>query len=79
MLKLDNGAYYLLLSSCVTILTIYSKTKYIEMLSTFVSLPPFQIPIRLSTVGFIPLYGGEETHKVLALFAPEDSLAGFNF
>ncbi|XP_048359460.1 soluble lamin-associated protein of 75 kDa [Sphaerodactylus townsendi] len=34
-----------------------------------------KIPIRLSTVGFVPLYGGEERHKVLALFAPEDSLA----
>ncbi|XP_027720046.1 soluble lamin-associated protein of 75 kDa isoform X2 [Vombatus ursinus] len=32
------------------------------------------IPISLSTVGFIPLYGGDQTHKVLALFAPEDSL-----
>ncbi|XP_060136211.1 soluble lamin-associated protein of 75 kDa isoform X1 [Zootoca vivipara] len=31
-----------------------------------------KIPILLSTVGFIPLYGGEERHKVLALFAPED-------
>uniref|UniRef100_A0A670XXZ1 Family with sequence similarity 169 member A n=1 Tax=Pseudonaja textilis TaxID=8673 RepID=A0A670XXZ1_PSETE len=34
-----------------------------------------RVPICLSTVGFIPLYGGEERHKVLALFAPEDSLA----
>ncbi|XP_053155290.1 soluble lamin-associated protein of 75 kDa isoform X3 [Hemicordylus capensis] len=34
-----------------------------------------KVPIRLSTVGFVPLYGGEEGHKVLALFAPEDSLA----
>uniref|UniRef100_A0A670JUD2 Family with sequence similarity 169 member A n=1 Tax=Podarcis muralis TaxID=64176 RepID=A0A670JUD2_PODMU len=33
-----------------------------------------KIPIRLSTIGFVPLYGGEERHKVLALFAPEDSL-----
>ncbi|XP_046792489.1 soluble lamin-associated protein of 75 kDa isoform X2 [Gallus gallus] len=33
-----------------------------------------KIPISLSTVGFVPLYGGEQTHKVLALFAPEDSL-----
>uniref|UniRef100_A0A8D0DLV0 Family with sequence similarity 169 member A n=1 Tax=Salvator merianae TaxID=96440 RepID=A0A8D0DLV0_SALMN len=33
------------------------------------------VPVCLSTVGFIPLYGGEERHKVLALFAPEDSLA----
>ncbi|XP_075788384.1 soluble lamin-associated protein of 75 kDa isoform X2 [Pelodiscus sinensis] len=33
-----------------------------------------QIPISLSTVGFVPLYGGDQTHKVLALFAPEDSL-----
>ncbi|XP_044536716.1 soluble lamin-associated protein of 75 kDa [Gracilinanus agilis] len=33
-----------------------------------------QIPISLSTVGFIPLYGGDQTHKILALFAPEDSL-----
>ncbi|KAL8203730.1 UNVERIFIED_CONTAM: hypothetical protein K2H54_060371 [Gekko kuhli] len=34
-----------------------------------------KIPISLSTVGFVPLYGGEERYKVLALFAPEDSLA----
>ncbi|XP_039219968.1 soluble lamin-associated protein of 75 kDa isoform X2 [Crotalus tigris] len=34
-----------------------------------------KVPICLSTVGFIPLYGGEERYKVLALFAPEDSLA----
>ncbi|XP_020659704.2 soluble lamin-associated protein of 75 kDa isoform X3 [Pogona vitticeps] len=34
-----------------------------------------KIPICLSTVGFVPIYGGEERHKVLALFAPEDSLA----
>uniref|UniRef100_A0A8D2ISM7 Family with sequence similarity 169 member A n=1 Tax=Varanus komodoensis TaxID=61221 RepID=A0A8D2ISM7_VARKO len=32
------------------------------------------IPICLSTVGFVPLYGGEERHKVLALFVPEDPL-----
>uniref|UniRef100_A0A8C7A408 Family with sequence similarity 169 member A n=1 Tax=Nothoprocta perdicaria TaxID=30464 RepID=A0A8C7A408_NOTPE len=41
----------------------------------FLSLPDHsKIPISLSTVGFVPLYGGEQTHKVLALFAPEDSL-----
>ncbi|XP_075447692.1 soluble lamin-associated protein of 75 kDa [Ascaphus truei] len=33
-----------------------------------------EIPISLSTVGFVPLYGGDQTHKVLALFAPEDTL-----
>ncbi|XP_074850336.1 soluble lamin-associated protein of 75 kDa [Carettochelys insculpta] len=33
-----------------------------------------KIPISLSTVGFVPLYGGDQIHKVLALFAPEDSL-----
>ncbi|XP_025072424.1 soluble lamin-associated protein of 75 kDa isoform X1 [Alligator sinensis] len=33
-----------------------------------------KIPISLSTVGFVPLYGGDQTHKVLALFAPEDAL-----
>ncbi|XP_009465068.1 PREDICTED: soluble lamin-associated protein of 75 kDa-like [Nipponia nippon] len=43
----------------------------------FLSLPDHgKIPISLSTVGFVPLYGGEQTHKVLALFAPEDSLTG---
>ncbi|KAB0372617.1 hypothetical protein FD755_015370 [Muntiacus reevesi] len=31
-------------------------------------------PISLSNVGFVPLYGGDQTQKVLALFAPEDSL-----
>ncbi|XP_050770814.1 soluble lamin-associated protein of 75 kDa-like [Gymnogyps californianus] len=41
----------------------------------FLSLPDHgKIPISLSTVGFVPLFGGEQTHKVLALFAPEDSL-----
>ncbi|KAM9167372.1 soluble lamin-associated protein of 75 kDa [Mergus octosetaceus] len=41
----------------------------------FLSLPDHsKIPISLSTVGFVPLYGEEQTHKVLALFAPEDSL-----
>ncbi|NXN41485.1 F169A protein, partial [Rhinoptilus africanus] len=39
----------------------------------FFTLPDHRkIPIRLSTVGFVPLYGGEQTHKVLALFAPRD-------
>ncbi|XP_054979974.1 soluble lamin-associated protein of 75 kDa isoform X2 [Sorex araneus] len=32
------------------------------------------IPISLSNVGFVPLYGGDQTQKILALFAPEDSL-----
>lgn len=39
----------------------------------------FQIPISLSNVGFVPLYGGDQTQKVLALFAPEDSLTGLYF
>ncbi|XP_063309865.1 soluble lamin-associated protein of 75 kDa [Pelobates fuscus] len=33
-----------------------------------------EIPISLSTVGFVPLYGGDQIHKILALFAPEDTL-----
>uniref|UniRef100_A0A8C5QK89 Family with sequence similarity 169 member A n=1 Tax=Leptobrachium leishanense TaxID=445787 RepID=A0A8C5QK89_9ANUR len=33
-----------------------------------------EIPISLSTVGFVPLYGGDQIHKVLAIFAPEDTL-----
>ncbi|NXK76762.1 F169A protein, partial [Amazona guildingii] len=33
-----------------------------------------KVPINLSTVGFVPLYGEEQTHKVLALFAPGDSI-----
>ncbi|NXP54201.1 F169A protein, partial [Heliornis fulica] len=33
-----------------------------------------KIAIRLSSVGFVPIYGEEQTHKVLALFAPKDSL-----
>ncbi|XP_013013805.1 soluble lamin-associated protein of 75 kDa isoform X2 [Cavia porcellus] len=37
-------------------------------------LPNITIPISLSNVGFVPLYGGEQTQKILALFAPEDSL-----
>ncbi|NWY56355.1 F169A protein, partial [Chionis minor] len=41
----------------------------------FLSLPDHRkIPIRLSTVGFVPLYGEEQTHKLLALFAPGDLL-----
>ncbi|NXK12332.1 F169A protein, partial [Herpetotheres cachinnans] len=41
----------------------------------FLSLPRHgKVPIVLSAVGFVPLYGGEQTHKVLALFAPEDLL-----
>ncbi|XP_051644136.1 soluble lamin-associated protein of 75 kDa isoform X3 [Manacus candei] len=42
---------------------------------TFFSLPDHRkVPISLSTVGYVPLYGEEQTHKVLALFAPWDSL-----
>uniref|UniRef100_A0A8C5TRN0 Family with sequence similarity 169 member A n=1 Tax=Malurus cyaneus samueli TaxID=2593467 RepID=A0A8C5TRN0_9PASS len=33
-----------------------------------------RVPISLTSVGFVPLYGEEQTHKVLALFAPWDSL-----
>ncbi|NXM73739.1 F169A protein, partial [Serilophus lunatus] len=41
----------------------------------FFSLPDHRkVPISLTTVGFVPLYGEEQTHKVLALFAPWDSL-----
>ncbi|NXJ69830.1 F169A protein, partial [Rostratula benghalensis] len=41
----------------------------------FLSLPDRRkIPIRLTTVGFVPLYGEEQTHKILALFAPGDLL-----
>nr|XP_044989552.1 soluble lamin-associated protein of 75 kDa [Jaculus jaculus]XP_044989553.1 soluble lamin-associated protein of 75 kDa [Jaculus jaculus]XP_044989554.1 soluble lamin-associated protein of 75 kDa [Jaculus jaculus] len=38
------------------------------------SLLDITIPISLSNVGFVPLYGGDQTQKILALFAPEDSL-----
>uniref|UniRef100_A0A8C6B0T5 Family with sequence similarity 169 member A n=1 Tax=Monodon monoceros TaxID=40151 RepID=A0A8C6B0T5_MONMO len=38
------------------------------------SLLNITIPISLSNVGYVPLYGGDQTQKVLALFAPEDSL-----
>ncbi|XP_057262120.1 soluble lamin-associated protein of 75 kDa [Pezoporus wallicus] len=41
----------------------------------FLSLPAHgKVPIKLSTVGFVPLYGEEQTHKVLALFSPGDSI-----
>ncbi|KAM9330972.1 soluble lamin-associated protein of 75 kDa [Gastrophryne carolinensis] len=33
-----------------------------------------EVPISLSTVGYAPLYGGDQAQKVLALFAPEDTL-----
>ncbi|XP_059772567.1 soluble lamin-associated protein of 75 kDa isoform X3 [Balaenoptera ricei] len=42
----------------------------------YFSLLNITIPISLSNVGFVPLYGGDQTQKVLALFAPEDSLTG---
>ncbi|KAK1345183.1 hypothetical protein QTO34_013893 [Cnephaeus nilssonii] len=38
------------------------------------SLLNVTIPISLSNVGFVPLYGGDQTQKILALFSPEDSL-----
>uniref|UniRef100_D3ZKX8 Family with sequence similarity 169, member A n=1 Tax=Rattus norvegicus TaxID=10116 RepID=D3ZKX8_RAT len=38
------------------------------------SILNFTIPVSLSNVGFVPLYGGNQTQKILALFAPEDSL-----
>ncbi|XP_036385483.1 soluble lamin-associated protein of 75 kDa-like [Megalops cyprinoides] len=31
-----------------------------------------RIPISITNVGFVPLYGGDLKHKVLALFTPED-------
>ncbi|KAJ8396536.1 hypothetical protein AAFF_G00016020 [Aldrovandia affinis] len=31
-----------------------------------------RIPLSISNIGFVPLYGGDLKHKVLALFAPED-------
>ncbi|XP_065519000.1 soluble lamin-associated protein of 75 kDa isoform X3 [Lathamus discolor] len=41
----------------------------------FLLLPAHgKVPIKLSTVGFVPLYGEEQTHKVLALFSPRDSI-----
>ncbi|NXF21121.1 F169A protein, partial [Rhodinocichla rosea] len=40
----------------------------------FFSLPDHRkVPITLTSVGFVPLYGEEQTNKVLALFAPWDS------
>uniref|UniRef100_A0A8C0EBM8 Family with sequence similarity 169 member A n=1 Tax=Bubo bubo TaxID=30461 RepID=A0A8C0EBM8_BUBBB len=43
--------------------------------SEFLSLPDHgKVIIKLGTVGFVPLYGEEQTHKVLGLFAPRDSL-----
>ncbi|NWT57988.1 F169A protein, partial [Erythrocercus mccallii] len=40
----------------------------------FFSLPDRRkVPISLTSVSFVPLYGEEQTHKVLALFAPWDS------
>ncbi|XP_054034850.1 soluble lamin-associated protein of 75 kDa [Dryobates pubescens] len=31
-----------------------------------------QVPIKLSSVGFVPLYGEDQSYKVLALFSPQD-------
>ncbi|XP_063819916.1 soluble lamin-associated protein of 75 kDa isoform X2 [Pseudophryne corroboree] len=33
-----------------------------------------KVAISLTTVGYVPLYGGDQTHKALALFAAEDTL-----
>ncbi|XP_041424785.1 soluble lamin-associated protein of 75 kDa isoform X2 [Xenopus laevis] len=38
-----------------------------------------EVQISLSTVGFVPLFGGDQSHKVLALFAPEDTLTAVAF
>ncbi|XP_045053860.2 soluble lamin-associated protein of 75 kDa isoform X4 [Desmodus rotundus] len=43
------------------------------------SLLNITIPISLSNVGFVPLYGGDQTQKILALFSPEDSLTAVAF
>ncbi|NWV47981.1 F169A protein, partial [Daphoenositta chrysoptera] len=41
----------------------------------FFSLPDGRkVPISLTSVSFVPLYGQEQTHNVLALFPPWDSL-----
>ncbi|NXH11689.1 F169A protein, partial [Bucco capensis] len=41
----------------------------------FLELPDHhKIPISLSSVGFVPVYGEDITHKVLALFAPQNPL-----
>ncbi|XP_010293052.1 PREDICTED: soluble lamin-associated protein of 75 kDa-like [Phaethon lepturus] len=41
----------------------------------FFSLPgQGKVSVSLSSVSFVPLYGEEQTHKVLALFAPTDCL-----
>ncbi|KFP87339.1 Soluble lamin-associated protein of 75 kDa, partial [Apaloderma vittatum] len=41
----------------------------------FFSVPGHtKIPINVTTVGFVPIYGDDTTHKVLALFSPLDSL-----
>ncbi|XP_068104672.1 soluble lamin-associated protein of 75 kDa isoform X3 [Hyperolius riggenbachi] len=33
-----------------------------------------KVPITLASVGYVPLFGGDQAQKVLALFAPEDAL-----
>ncbi|KAE8636033.1 hypothetical protein XENTR_v10002818 [Xenopus tropicalis] len=38
-----------------------------------------EVQISLSTVGFVPLFGGDQSHKVLALFAPQDTLTAVAF
>ncbi|NXM81940.1 F169A protein, partial [Oenanthe oenanthe] len=44
------------------------------MLPEFFSLPDHRkVPISITSVGLVPLYGEEDTHKVLALFPPWDS------
>ncbi|KAG8456488.1 hypothetical protein GDO86_002319 [Hymenochirus boettgeri] len=38
-----------------------------------------EIPISLSAVGFMPLFGGDQLHKLLALFSPEDTMTAVAF
>ncbi|XP_076021318.1 uncharacterized protein LOC143012136 isoform X2 [Genypterus blacodes] len=49
---------------------LYSNPDYPECLTIANSI---QVSISISSVGFVPLYGTSEKHKILALFAPNDS------
>ncbi|KPP57962.1 hypothetical protein Z043_124261, partial [Scleropages formosus] len=61
------------------LLSVWSVWLYYEVMTALClslcdnpSLILCQVPISVSNVGTVPMYGADLTHKLLALFAPED-------
>ena len=53
---------------------------YLMPLLCDLSVWSFQkVPLSISNVGFVPIYGSDLKHKVLALFTPEDQFTGIPF